>query len=557
MAQAVAEDVGRMPMSPALQATLLRAREYAAGMSHREVGLEHLLLALSEDNDAAAVMQACKLDLGRLRNDVASFLGSPGDAPSGRSAPGPAISPQLTQILKYATLAAQQGRRPQIDGAIVLAAIVGDGKSMAANFLKAQGLTFEQTVRVLQQSIRDAAPNNRTATALNGVHAAPQRQPELLPLPQPQSRGASAEDILAAARERVGSRVPAALVADRVQETPAGPEFAGPEPVVNHLPPPPLLPPEPEFSAPPEPPPAQTGPPQLPSASPAGPAWAPPPVAGNNHGMPHAAPRPPLPPLTPLAGQGSPRAALPAMPTAYAAADAFPQGSGSPGSGASPPWANPQPQRPQQGPPPLDTRETRDAQWRASNGPAPGSAMPQTVGQPHVRLPAIEASQLTHTIPRRMAQGRPQSVEVRIKRSSLAGGNVTARAISVRLRPAKGGRFSVDQPSPETQWDKAVDGARMASEAAVWRFTVQPLTMGTGELVLAVSARTIAPDGLIIETAIPDQTVAIRSRRNWRQSLVWWGTLLGVGIGSIALKAAVEAVFKVDLLKSLRGLFGL
>ena len=158
MAQAVAEDVGRMPMSPALQATLLRAREYAVGMSHREVALEHLLLALSEDNDAAAVMQACKLDLGRLRNDVASFLGSPGDAPSGRSAPGPAISPQLTQILKYATLAAQQGRRPQIDGAIVLAAIVGDGKSMAANFLKAQGTPSSRRFAFCSRRFATARP---------------------------------------------------------------------------------------------------------------------------------------------------------------------------------------------------------------------------------------------------------------------------------------------------------------------------------------------------------------------------------------------------------------
>lgn len=142
-------------MSPALQATLLRARDYASGQSHREVSLEHLLLALTEDDDGAAVMNSCQVDLNRLRNDVAGYLGNLAD----QGAPGsnPAISPALTQILKYATLAAKQGRRPRIDGAIVLAAIVGDGKSMASSFLKAQGLTFEQAVRVLQQAIREGA----------------------------------------------------------------------------------------------------------------------------------------------------------------------------------------------------------------------------------------------------------------------------------------------------------------------------------------------------------------------------------------------------------------
>ena len=51
MAQALAEEIGRTPMSPALQATLMRARDYASGQSHAQVSVEHLLLALSEDDD--------------------------------------------------------------------------------------------------------------------------------------------------------------------------------------------------------------------------------------------------------------------------------------------------------------------------------------------------------------------------------------------------------------------------------------------------------------------------------------------------------------------------
>ena len=55
-------------------------------------------------------------------------------------------------MLQAAASAAQQSRRRQIDGAIVLAAIVGDGKSPAAGLLKALGMTFEEAIRALQRA---------------------------------------------------------------------------------------------------------------------------------------------------------------------------------------------------------------------------------------------------------------------------------------------------------------------------------------------------------------------------------------------------------------------
>ena len=36
--------------------------------------LEHLLLSLTEDDDAAEVMTACKVDLDKLRRDLANYL---------------------------------------------------------------------------------------------------------------------------------------------------------------------------------------------------------------------------------------------------------------------------------------------------------------------------------------------------------------------------------------------------------------------------------------------------------------------------------------------------
>ena len=87
----------------------------------------------------------------------------------------------MRRILEAAAAAARGGRRREINGAIVLAAIIGDGKSAAAQILSALGLTFEGAIRALQSK--------------------PAPAPEQRALPAP-----DAEAFLAGARERVQSR---------------------------------------------------------------------------------------------------------------------------------------------------------------------------------------------------------------------------------------------------------------------------------------------------------------------------------------------------------------
>ncbi|MEO1102921.1 MAG: Clp protease N-terminal domain-containing protein, partial [Pseudomonadota bacterium] len=50
----------------ALAAANERRQEYAT--------LEHLLLALVDDQDASAVMKACNVDLDRLRRDLSDYI---------------------------------------------------------------------------------------------------------------------------------------------------------------------------------------------------------------------------------------------------------------------------------------------------------------------------------------------------------------------------------------------------------------------------------------------------------------------------------------------------
>ena len=57
-----------------LESTLHRALAGANHRKHQYATLEHLLLALIEDQDASAVMKACNVDLGALRESLAGYV---------------------------------------------------------------------------------------------------------------------------------------------------------------------------------------------------------------------------------------------------------------------------------------------------------------------------------------------------------------------------------------------------------------------------------------------------------------------------------------------------
>lgn len=152
MPQGLAEELRSIPMSPNLGSSLERAHRFAREQMHRHVMLEHLLLSLTEDPEASLILQSANVDLQRLATDVSAYLGSLLDDMRSDGSAEPRPDGELLRVLQAAASAAQQSKRRQIDGAIVLAAIVGDGKSPAAGMLKTHGMTFEEAIRALQRA---------------------------------------------------------------------------------------------------------------------------------------------------------------------------------------------------------------------------------------------------------------------------------------------------------------------------------------------------------------------------------------------------------------------
>jgi len=570
-------------MSPSLGSALARAGELARRQGHLEFTLEHMLLSLCEDPDAKLVLAASNIDTARLKSDATRYLA----ALPQRGAPGqggePGVSPDLRRILEAAAAAARGGRRREINGAIVLAAIVGDGRSPAAHLLQAQGLTFEGAIRALQQGPAAAA---RVAPSSN------------------------TEDILASARERVLSRTG---LAARKSEVPpaAAPEEPTAEPAVEDaesaaveedaapaasvplqtLPAPPapqkLEEPEAAAEAQPQPPPPQPAPPpqQLQPAPTRQPEMPPPPAEA----APPIRPAPaPAPPPIPGAAPGSAPASGPppdwAPPPSRAPRPTSDRAMLAPASPLAPPPIPPgrvggQPSAPpQSGRWPQEARRPMGVGAADAGGPGrlgsllserrapPGTMIPEpkAVGRP-VPQQRVEIGQLVENIPRSMRVAVPVLVEVRIAKAEvqalaegLQGGGAAyqhevtiTKAMSVRMRAPDGG-FFIETASPETQW---IERTMLLSsdDYASWRWHVTPREKGKKRLQLIISARTVGADGLAAETALPDQVITVRVRTNYAKTashLIGWGVAAVIGgllarFGESAIDAGMQVVAKL------------
>ena len=579
MGAGIADQLAPIPMSATLGQTLARAAQYAQEQSHTEVALDHLLLSLTEDEDARQVMMTSGVEISNLQTDVSEQIGRieqrlpPGEGGTA------AISDELRRILNAAAVAARAGRRNLIDGAIVLAAIIGDGRTNAAGLLRAHGLTFEAAIQAIRQTTRTApeqpaSPPDEIGKPAQSVEEtaaeppAPATEPIPAPTPAPQPAGSGqrapdTSEILANARARIADRrvlgysekvepageddqfaqseiseQQAASQDGITPDTAEAEQTAAPPETADFT-----NPPEPaaatpgqdapaQRSAPAQPPPtsrAQQPRPATPSpvAAPPGPGWAPPPSGPAptvTAPTPRGAP-PPIPPGVP----SRPPASVPAGQS-DAASHERPGGEQ---FRREPPWTGPPAARNPPAPhpgggyaAPLPSPEEVFGHFERATVPQQSAPPPPSV-QPSAHPSTVMPGQLIETIPRRMRVGLTVPVEVRIAKADVKAishgldvGNTAFRhevrvtkAMSVRLLSPEGG-FYIETASPETQWIENALGL-MADDYARWRWSITPKLRGRRRLQLIVAARTIGPDGLAAETALPDQIIEIKVSANY------------------------------------------
>ncbi len=193
MSEAFADERGRVPHSANLAASLQRAAIYAEEQGHRLITLEHLLLALTEDPEAVSVLQISHVDLDVLRNESAGLVGLIDDRVPLDSQVPPQTSSELRRVIDAATMAAGSKRRA-IDGAIVLAALIGEGHSAAAELLKAMGLTFDAAIKTMRMRPLESGATAPTGRTQSAGRVAPRAEPPRAdPVPRTQRRPAAGD----------------------------------------------------------------------------------------------------------------------------------------------------------------------------------------------------------------------------------------------------------------------------------------------------------------------------------------------------------------------------
>ncbi|MCU0954658.1 MAG: ATP-dependent Clp protease ATP-binding subunit ClpA [Hyphomicrobium sp.] len=136
-----------------LEITLHRALEQANQRSHEYATLEHLLAALIEDRDAAAVMRACNVDIDRLRQRITEYLDTEFTAITSKSVAEASPTPGFQRVIHRAVVHVQSSGREEVTGANVLVAIFAERESHAAFFLQEQDMTRFDAVQYISHGI--------------------------------------------------------------------------------------------------------------------------------------------------------------------------------------------------------------------------------------------------------------------------------------------------------------------------------------------------------------------------------------------------------------------
>ncbi len=136
-----------------LEQTLHRALAQANQRRHEYATLEHLLLSLLDDTDAAAVMRACSVDLDALKRSLVEYIDNELEnlVSDGRDDAKPTAGFQ--RVIQRAVIHVQSSGREDVTGANVLVAIFAERESHAAYFLQEQDMTRYDAVNYISHGI--------------------------------------------------------------------------------------------------------------------------------------------------------------------------------------------------------------------------------------------------------------------------------------------------------------------------------------------------------------------------------------------------------------------
>ena len=167
-------------LSRNLEQTLHRALSLASERRHEYATLEHLLLGLADDSDAATVLRACGVDLDKLRQDLGEFLDKDLSGLATDRAGDPKPTAGFQRVVQRAAIHVQSSGRDEVTGANVLVALFSERESHAVYFLQLQDMTRLDAVNFISHGIAKA-PGRTAQRPTAGAKEEPQEEREEKP----------------------------------------------------------------------------------------------------------------------------------------------------------------------------------------------------------------------------------------------------------------------------------------------------------------------------------------------------------------------------------------
>ena len=153
-----------------LETTLHNALGEASKRRHEYATLEHLLIALIDDNHASQVMTACGVNRDDLKATVKQYLDSELGALVADSATDPTPTSGFQRVVQRAILHVQSSGRDEVTGANVLVALFSERESYAVYFLQQQDMSRLDAVTYISHGVGKGETPPETREAVSYTH---------------------------------------------------------------------------------------------------------------------------------------------------------------------------------------------------------------------------------------------------------------------------------------------------------------------------------------------------------------------------------------------------
>ncbi len=163
-------------LSRNLEKSLHRALALANERRHEYATLEHLLLSLTEDQDAIAVLRACGVEVEKLRRDLAGYIDNELQALVSKRGEEAKPTAGFQRVVQRAVIHVQSSGHSEVTGANVLVALFSERESHAVYFLQEQDMSRFDAVNYISHGIAKVAGRTEQKTVRGADEEQPQQE---------------------------------------------------------------------------------------------------------------------------------------------------------------------------------------------------------------------------------------------------------------------------------------------------------------------------------------------------------------------------------------------